>query len=748
MTDAATLRPGDPQMLTWRPADSALESRNAGASGIVLCTVLAVLSLLLGAGGAVGHVQALRLIGAFGVVIFGLGAAPLALARDIELLPRLTAASLIGLAVLLGVGTLMTDVRVLWHPVLAAVLFLAAAGGLHVVGLSRALKSGAPDRTSFNSAIRATKLTLFRYPIPILATVVGTGLWLISALSLHDPNPGVGGFLTKISPAWYVGNVLIVLGFVLGRGHDRLAGPAVMSLVISTTLTPALVYAAPNEPSAAKHVHLVQIILTHHHLDPSAGIYQAYSAFFAGIAWLCRIVAVHDPFGLATYWPVLAGMICVIELRLLMGQMVESTARRWIAVTLVMLVNTVGQTYFSPQSFSFVMAIGIIAILQPRPGERPLGKHSTTAILILVSVVLAVTHELTPYILAATLGVLAIFRLARVWEPFVMGVPAICWAAIQHSVVAGNFSFSQMFNFGNLHPPIVLATPGLKRMPIVGLSSDALLVGLLILIGLAARGSLSNVRRGSTWAYGMAALTGLLIVMINPYGNEGIFRASLFAIPWLAVLAVRPKLPTGALQKHSGSRVGRAVARARGLDALVRGRARLGRWRGVLQAGALTTLLITLFATFCLSADGMDGSLVVRQSEVSAVQFFVRTAPAHSALLQMSIGDSPATQPQFDSKLAILNWSNVAPLALVSIRHPVQADVAYLEAEYQTWARYSGVHIASHMYLFWTEGLALYQAEYGLQSRATADQWLAVLKKSNRVSLVFHQGVTYLFRFK
>ena len=77
-------------------------------------------------------------------MIFGLGAAPLALISEIDLLTRLTAASLIGLSVLLGVGALMTDVRALWHPVLAAILFLAAAAGLHLVGLVRASGTGPP----------------------------------------------------------------------------------------------------------------------------------------------------------------------------------------------------------------------------------------------------------------------------------------------------------------------------------------------------------------------------------------------------------------------------------------------------------------------------------------------------------------------------------------------------------------------------------------------------------------------------
>jgi len=589
----------------------------------------------------------------------------------------------------------------------------------------------------------------------------------------------VGGFLTVISPAWYVGNVLVLLGLVLGRHRDRLAAPAVLSLAISTTLTPALVYGAPNEPSAAKHIHLVEIILTHHHLDPSAGIYQAYSAFFAGIAWICRIVAVHNPFGLATYWPVLVGVVSVIELRLLMGRIVEGTGRRWIAVTLVMLVNAVGQSYFSPQSAGYLLAIGMIAIMQTRPGQRPFAERQTTGLLVLVSVVLAVTHELSPYVVAGTLIALAIFKLARFWEALVVAVPALCWAGIQHSAVGQTFSFAQLFDITNFRPPVTVSTPGLERMSIVSLSSDALLLGLLILIGLAARGFLTNARRGWAWAYGLSTSAGLALVLVNPYGNEGIFRACLFAIPWLAVLAVVPRVvpattaPRGSAFAGRGGaarariravgvriRASAARARIRALAARVRliaqrvanavslAGAKLGRGLILLQGGALTAMFVTLFATFCLAAYGMDGSDVLRPSEVNAAQFFIKTAPAHSALLPLGSGDSPATQPQFDSKFAVINWNNVVPVALLSVRHPVEADVLWLKDQYLSWSRGYGVRSASHLYLFWTEGLAIYQGEYGLQSEATAREWLTLLKGSKLVRLVFHQGVTYLFRFR
>ncbi len=66
-----------------------------------------------------------------------------------------------------------------------------------------------------------------------------------------------------------------------------------------------------------------------------------------------------------------------------------------------------------------------------------------------------------------------------------------------------------------------------------------MLLGLLVLIALAVIGFLRHWRLKAAWAFMISAGVGILLIVANPYGNEGIFRAALFGIPWLAVLAMR-----------------------------------------------------------------------------------------------------------------------------------------------------------------------------------------------------------------
>ena len=156
---------------------------------------------------------------------------------------------------------------------------------------------------------------------------------------------------------------------------------------------------------------------------------------------------------------------------------------------------------------------------------------------------LAPTHELTPYLTASALVILAMFGQAPWWSYLSIGIPALGWAGFVHGVIGSNFSFGQLFDLANLLPPKTPGVPGLVRSPAIGYESHALLLALLILIGLGAIGLLANVRTRWAWSYALCPVVGIGLILINPYGNEGIFRASLFAIPWIAVLAMNMPYP-------------------------------------------------------------------------------------------------------------------------------------------------------------------------------------------------------------
>jgi hypothetical protein len=333
------------------------------------------------------------------------------------------------------------------------------------------------------------------------------------------------------------------------------------------------------------------------------------------------------------------------------------------------------------------------------------------SLIVIAGCALAVTHELSPYIVGGVLVVLALARCARPrWAGLAVLGPALLWAMLNIEVVGGFVSLASLLDFGNFTPPPTFAAAGLSHAPIVSESSDALLAAMLVLSGGALVGFADQVRRRRAWAYLLSAAVGLMLVALNPYGHEGIFRAAVFAIPWLALLA------TYSVPRPS------AVA----------------------ASAASLALCLGLFAIFLVAAYGMDGAAVIRPADLRAVRIFER-APPNSYLLEVGFGDLPSGPPGLAGDRQI----SFDVLAKHGIRPPrglrAGDPVALLRA-YRKFAReLKGAHVGP-LYAVWSPAAALYASEYGLQTPGEGARWRDLMLASPAWRVVFHQGGTYLFR--
>jgi len=220
----------------------------------------------------------------------------------------------------------------------------------------------------------------------------------------------------------------------------------------------------------------------------------------------------------------------------------------------------------------------------------------------LLSVALAVTHQITPYFVVASLVVLVLFGLLRpVWIPLVPLIPAAAWALINYQVWKGYFSFSEIFNLG-----ANTATPGSSVVgehpdSVLKLSTLALAAGPLV-VGVLALVYLLRCHRRLEMALAVCAASAGSLVLVTDYGQEGLYRTTLFALPWLCVLAF-----------------------GNGPRAIMR--------RGY----SVVPLFVFLAATFLFANFALDGMNVVRPSQIQAERKFELTAPAGSMLVSLGV---------------------------------------------------------------------------------------------------------------
>lgn len=697
-----------------RSRKSDADNRQAPLATLALSALFALSLVMLLAGYGL-DLTAFRICGVLGAFFFGIGAAPLKAFQESGLAVRLAVAILVGISL----PALLASVMALghwWHPWIVAFLLGAAVAVVHVRACRAALaRLRAVRRRRAPLIDQASWLNLSTG-----LTAAGTFWWLVSMLAAGHIDPGVGGFLTQVCAMWYVGLLLVLGGIVLARGRGELAAIAgVVSLVAAMTLTPAYVYGLPRIESAGKHVGFVQQVLGAGFLDRHLGIYQAYSGFFSLAAWISDLAGARDSMGLATYWPCIIDLVGLAVLRLFFGVLLRSTYRIYTAMALTFLVDVVGQDYFSPQSAGFVLAFGVYALAIGGESVR-LSFRARVGLIALISCALTIIHQLSPYAAAVVLGIFVIAKIVRpVYIPLIAAGPAILWALLNWSVLGHFISLSDLGNLSNFTPPKTVATPGLHRLPIVGQGSDALLAGLLVLICLAAVGFLAAITRRAgwgffgkshAWAMLISAGSGLVLIAANPYGNEGIFRAALFAIPWLAALAVT------------------AVPKA------------TPEW----ATFPFALLLAGLTATFCLGSFGLDSAGVIRSGDIKALDFYKSKASSGSFILDLSYGNIPVGLVMADTSHYV-NWTKVVPQS-GGHAAPLGADSATSLAQNYLGYAYKGHDRVGQLYALWSPSSVNHAVDYGLETAGTALGWVTALSHNPVWKLVYSSNGTYLFQ--
>lgn len=523
----------------------------------------------------------------------------------------------LGLAFVFVVGVLLATTGI-WS--IGLVLFWVVASvtaSVHVTMLSRALKSVRLRQVSFlrvGSSERCKSVgpqelgrLLFRLPWPLtlvagFTTALGFLLCIASALDIRNFDPGWSGLLGAISPAWYIGLLLIATGIIIGqRLGNFYAGLPVIALQLALTLTSAIAFSNPRYAWTVKQVGETSYILLHGSANAHLDIYQAWPGIFAGVAWLCRISAFTRPMGIARWWPPVIDLATLILFHQLASRVLRDHRRAWFASAIFVLGYAIADSdYFSPQGAAYFLAIAIFAVVFRHRDDNSGMSPASWILLFTMSIAVAITHQLSPYMVTGALIILVLFRRARTeWAPVITLTPALIWALLHYSYVAQYASISALGNILSniLTPGVSSGGPAPSTLAAVTRyfqGASPLLIGLIALAALVRDRSKLNV------LIALCAASGGGLILGNSYGNEADFRVVLFALPWLAILASRFD-PLSRL----GSVLFRPIA------------------------------VLLLLVGFLMADMGLDFIYAVRSGDLVAVQAFEDHAPVGSTLIMV-----------------------------------------------------------------------------------------------------------------
>ncbi|MBV9424231.1 MAG: hypothetical protein JOZ98_15055 [Solirubrobacterales bacterium] len=399
---------------------------------------------------------------------------------------------------------------------------------------------------------------------PILLPLLGLAAWIVGINQLHPSSIGTWGLLASANPWFLLAFPALVLGFLLElrrRARGWLLALDLIALIVAIHGSVPLIFGAPEYAWVYKHLGIISAFATYGHVTDPANIYQQWPALFAAVAALGSLAHVA-PISLAAWAPLafeLADALLLFAIfRLVSGE--RRTA--WLAILLYEgLVSWVGQDYLSPQAFAYLLSLAIVLITLrwlrrapavsggrlarlraplvaglPAPGQTTKAMRAVAvALLTVIYLAIVMAHQLTPYLVLTGIGALTILDLLRPrWLLALLSVAAFGYLVPHYHLIVDNFG--GLFSGGT---PIDNAS-GVHGTYHAGAEATTALV-VRVLAGamwLAAAASIAIRRKelGRVIIPAALAFSPFIVLFVQSYGGEAIYRVFLFSAPWCALL--------------------------------------------------------------------------------------------------------------------------------------------------------------------------------------------------------------------
>lgn len=405
-------------------------------------------------------------------------------------------------------------------------------------------------------------------PFHVGVLTLAVACWIWALLTSDVDRIGDYGLLSALTPPFYVALGLLTIGFLPGvrRGASgRFLALYLVAFVAITHVTPVLLYGTLRYAWAWKHVGIVDYLMRTHALDPDLGflpVYQNWPGFFGLATTLTEAAGLRTALSFASWSPPFFELLNLAAIWVIVSALTDDRRVRWTTCWFFAIGNWVGQNYFAPQAFVYLLYLVVLAIalrsLSKRPAAprvvraviRPLRATvdavtadapaaptlGTVLVLCVMLAAIATSHPLTPIVMTAALVGLVLFGVLRVRTvPLIMAALTAGWMltgartyfASNRDIFRGFGSFGA--NFSSNLVQLGQVDPAQRVVSQMGRIQVAT-IAALALLGLARR-----IKRGRWDGAAIVLLLAPLVILVGGnYDGEALFRVFLFALPFAA----------------------------------------------------------------------------------------------------------------------------------------------------------------------------------------------------------------------
>ncbi|MEU8028528.1 polysaccharide biosynthesis C-terminal domain-containing protein [Streptomyces sp. NPDC049099] len=431
-------------------------------------------------------------------------------------------------------------------------------------------------------------------PVPLLRRLLPTrsgvvlGCLLIAALLLYwvpamrlgeadlDRMGGLG-LISVLPPPTLVGAALLITVFAallwLRREHRALLLITLVATVVSLHALPAVIEAEPRFPTAWQHLGFIDYIDRTGSAVPDLDARWSWPGFFAVAAFVGRVCGVTDFTEVIRWWPTAIQLAYLAPMFLLTRSLRASWRAKWTGIWLFVLCGWVGQDYFSPQGFTYLLYLMFVAILlvwfRPprviwtrfRPGEaevEPVDRRGRAVLLLVLIGLYAASvpaHQLTPFVMLGVLAALVLLGRSELRGlPLLFAVLVAVWVGFMAEPYWSGH-FNDLFGgVGGVGSNVSTSVSGRIQG---GSSTHKLVLYTRVLLA-------GSVMAFACWGWWRRRFhryreRSLLVLTFVPflgfgmqsYGGEMALRVFMFAVPGAALLGALALFPrTGVTAKE------------------------------------------------------------------------------------------------------------------------------------------------------------------------------------------------------
>jgi hypothetical protein len=405
-------------------------------------------------------------------------------------------------------------------------------------------------------------------------------LYWVPALRLGESDldrMGGLGLISVLPLPTLVGAALLITVFAsllwLGREHKALLLITLLATVISLHALPAVIETEPRFPTAWQHLGFIDYIDRTGSAVPDLDARWSWPGFFAVAAFVGKACGITDWSDVIRWWPTAIQLAYLAPMFLLVRSLRASWRAKWTGIWIFVLSGWVGQDYFSPQGFTFLLYLTFVAILlvwfraphvlwtKMRPGEaevEPTDRRQQAVLLLVLIGLFAASvpaHQLTPFVMLGVLTVLVLIGRSELRGlPILFAVLVAVWIGFMAEPYWSGH-FNDLFGgVGGVGSNVSTSVSGRIQG---GSSTHKLVLYTRVLLA-------GGVMAFACWGWWRRRdhkyrERSLLVLTFVPflgfgmqsYGGEMALRVFMFAVPGAALLAGLALFPrTGATAKE------------------------------------------------------------------------------------------------------------------------------------------------------------------------------------------------------